>query len=62
MNWFLLVWNKAARTILLAASAQQPPSRLLLGSDAVAGLRTQTKVELAEVDAYEALGMSTDAD
>ncbi|MBS6415491.1 MAG: hypothetical protein KH384_09120 [Corynebacteriales bacterium] len=53
---------KAARTILLAASAQQPPSRLLLGSDAVAGLRTQTKVELAEVDAYEALGMSTDAD
>jgi NAD(P)-dependent dehydrogenase (short-subunit alcohol dehydrogenase family) len=50
---------KGAAAILKAMNSDSPPLHLLLGSDAVDGLRAHHEAFLAEVAAWEALSRST---
>jgi NAD(P)-dependent dehydrogenase (short-subunit alcohol dehydrogenase family) len=51
---------KAARAMLAIIAAQQPPTHLLLGSDALRLVRAQLASLATELDAWEALTVSTD--
>ncbi len=50
---------KAARTIVDALDANAPPRQLLLGPDAVNGVRMELTAEMAEMDQWATLGMQT---
>lgn len=50
---------KAASAILTALDADEPPRQLLLGPDAVKGVRAQVEGELAEIDRWVGLGEAT---
>jgi NADP-dependent 3-hydroxy acid dehydrogenase YdfG len=50
---------KAARAIVAALDAEAPPRQLLLGLDAVKGVRMELEAELAELERWTALGMQT---
>jgi len=54
--------EKAAAAILTAVESPQPPSFLLLGSDAVAGYRRAADRRAAEIREWEQLSTSTDFD
>jgi NAD(P)-dependent dehydrogenase (short-subunit alcohol dehydrogenase family) len=51
---------RAAAAIAAAVDSQTPPLRLLLGSDALAGIRARLERMRQEVDANEALTVSVD--
>jgi hypothetical protein len=51
---------KAALAIIAIANEQNPPLRLLLGSDAVAMARAADQGRLAETERWEKLSSSTD--
>ena len=51
---------KAARAMLDAIAAEHPPEHLLLGSDALALVRDKLSALSAEIDAWEAITVSTD--
>lgn len=51
---------KAARAILALIDSEHPPAHLLLGSDALALVRQKLADYAAEIDAWEALTVSTD--
>lgn len=51
---------KAARATLDAIAAEHPPEHLLLGSDALALVRDKLSALSAEIDAWEAITVSTD--
>ncbi|VTR76013.1 oxidoreductase [Cellulomonas hominis] len=53
---------KAAHAILEAVQSPQPPQLLLLGSDALEGFRARALAEAEDVDRFEELTLSTDAD
>jgi NAD(P)-dependent dehydrogenase (short-subunit alcohol dehydrogenase family) len=53
---------KAAQAIIAIVNAEQPPLRLLLGSDAVRLARQIDQAKLAETDRWEQLSASTDFD
>lgn len=53
---------KAARAILQAVQSPQPPQLLLLGSDALEGYRARARAEAEDVERFEELTLSTDAD
>ena len=53
---------KLAQAIIEVVAAPEPPLRLLLGADAVARTRAELESQLAEVDAWEHLSVSTDFD
>jgi NAD(P)-dependent dehydrogenase (short-subunit alcohol dehydrogenase family) len=53
---------KAAQAILTVVHMEQPPLRLLLGSDAVQLARQIDNAKLAETDRWEQLSASTDFD
>jgi NADP-dependent 3-hydroxy acid dehydrogenase YdfG len=50
---------EAARSILSALDAEEPPRQLLLGPDAIDGVRAALEAELAEVAAWAPLGLGT---
>lgn len=52
--------TKAATAIITAVQQPQPPSFLLLGSDALAGYRQKAQARTEEVDRWEKLSASTD--
>lgn len=52
--------RKAARAMLAAIAADHPPTRLLLGSDALGLVRDKLSALNAEIDAWEATTVSTD--
>ncbi|WP_353189836.1 oxidoreductase [Pandoraea pnomenusa] len=51
---------KAAQAMLAAIAADHPPAHLLLGSDALALVRNQLSALRDEIDAWEAVTVSTD--
>jgi NAD(P)-dependent dehydrogenase (short-subunit alcohol dehydrogenase family) len=51
---------KAARAILAAIASEHPPAHLLLGSDALGLVRRKLADYAEEIDAWEALTLSTD--
>jgi NAD(P)-dependent dehydrogenase (short-subunit alcohol dehydrogenase family) len=51
---------KAARAMLAAISAHQPPAHLLLGSDALRLVRSKMAALEREIEAWEAVTVSTD--
>lgn len=51
---------KAAQAMLSLIGSAEPPSHLLLGSDALTLVRASLKARLAEIDEWEALTRSTD--
>lgn len=51
---------RAAQAILQLIDSPQPPAQLLLGSDALALVRAGLQQRLADIDAWEALTVSTD--
>ncbi|WP_296945327.1 oxidoreductase [uncultured Massilia sp.] len=51
---------KAARAMLAAIAAPQPPTHLLLGSDALQLVRARLAALAAEIDAWEHVTVSTD--
>lgn len=51
---------KAARAMLAIINSDAPPTRLLLGSDALKLVRDKLKTYAAEIDAWEELTCSTD--
>jgi NAD(P)-dependent dehydrogenase (short-subunit alcohol dehydrogenase family) len=51
---------KAARAMLAAISAEQPPAHLLLGSDALRLVRSKMAALEREIEAWEAVTVSTD--
>jgi NAD(P)-dependent dehydrogenase (short-subunit alcohol dehydrogenase family) len=51
---------KAAQAILRLVDSESPPAHLLLGSDALALVRSALAGRLAEIDAWEAVSRSTD--
>jgi NAD(P)-dependent dehydrogenase (short-subunit alcohol dehydrogenase family) len=53
---------KAVQAILTVVDAEQPPLRLVLGSDAVRLVRQIDRAKLAETDRWEQLSASTDFD
>lgn len=53
---------KAAQVIITIVNEQNPPLRLLLGSDAVRIVRQADQSKLAEIDRWEKLSITTDAD
>jgi NAD(P)-dependent dehydrogenase (short-subunit alcohol dehydrogenase family) len=53
---------KAAQAIIAVVNEEQPPLRLLLGSDAVRLARQIDQARLAETDRWERLSASTDFD
>jgi NAD(P)-dependent dehydrogenase (short-subunit alcohol dehydrogenase family) len=52
----------AARAILQVVQDPRPPQLLLLGSDALEGYRARTQAEAEDVERFEELTLSTDAD
>ncbi|MGF6414436.1 oxidoreductase [Paraburkholderia sp. MM5482-R1] len=52
--------RKAARAMLAAMAADHPPTRLLLGSDALGLVRDRLSALNVEIDAWEATTVSTD--
>ncbi|MGF6606476.1 NAD(P)-dependent dehydrogenase (short-subunit alcohol dehydrogenase family) [Paraburkholderia sp. WSM4175] len=52
--------RKAARAMLATIAADHPPTRLLLGSDALGLVRDKLSALNAEIDAWEATTVSTD--
>jgi hypothetical protein len=52
--------RKAARAILGAIAADQPPAHLLLGSDAFGLVQEKLSALNAEIDAWKAVTVSTD--
>ncbi|MGF6506619.1 oxidoreductase [Paraburkholderia sp. 32] len=52
--------SKAARAMLAAMAADHPPTRLLLGSDALGLVRDRLSALNVEIDAWEATTVSTD--
>ncbi|MDN6858863.1 oxidoreductase [Pseudomonas sp. CAN2814] len=52
--------QKAAQAMLAAIDAEQPPSHLLLGSDAVGLVRQKLAALEAEITRWEGLSLSTD--
>ena len=54
--------GKVARAVLRVADADQPPTRLLLGSDALAGARAAATALAASDATWEQLSRSTDRD
>lgn len=52
--------KKAARAMLAAIAADDPPTRLLLGSDALRFVRDKLSALNAEINAWEAVTVSTD--
>ena len=52
--------RKAARAMLAAIAADHPPTHLLLGSDALGLVRDKLSALSAEIDAWEAITVSTD--
>jgi NADP-dependent 3-hydroxy acid dehydrogenase YdfG len=50
---------KAASAIVAALDADAPPRQLLLGSDAVKGVRMELAAEMAELERWAELGMQT---
>jgi NAD(P)-dependent dehydrogenase (short-subunit alcohol dehydrogenase family) len=53
---------KAAAAILSAAEAAEPPRLLLLGTDALSGFRSAAAEQAQDVERFEPLTRSTDAD
>jgi NAD(P)-dependent dehydrogenase (short-subunit alcohol dehydrogenase family) len=51
---------RAADAILAAVDAPSPPRQLLLGSDALRRARERLDVQIAEMDAWEAVTLATD--
>ncbi|MDA0575757.1 oxidoreductase [Burkholderia gladioli] len=51
---------KAARAMLVAIDAEQPPTHLLLGSDALGLVRGKLAAMEEEIDAWEGVTVSTD--
>ena len=51
---------RAARAIITIAEADNPPLRVLLGTDALKVIRTELEDQVAEIDAWEELSRSTD--
>lgn len=51
---------RAAQAILRLVESERPPAHLLLGSDALALVRSALAGRLAEIDAWEAVTRSTD--
>jgi NAD(P)-dependent dehydrogenase (short-subunit alcohol dehydrogenase family) len=51
---------RAARAILAAVEADQPPALLMLGTDALTAIRAVIKAQLAELAAWERTSLSTD--
>ena len=54
--------DKAAKVMLDIVELEQPPLHLLLGSEAVAIVKHSEAAKLAELEQWEAVSMSTDAD
>ena len=54
--------KKAARAILAALDAEEPPLRLPLGADAVEGIRNKLEGVRAEIEAWEAVALDTSLD
>lgn len=52
--------RKAARAMLAAIAAEHPPAHLLLGSDALRLVRDKLSALSVEIDAWEAITVSTD--
>ena len=52
--------RKAAQAMLAAIAADQPPMHLLLGSDALGLVRDKLSALNAEINAWEAVTVSTD--
>ncbi|MEV6564860.1 hypothetical protein [Streptomyces kronopolitis] len=52
--------GRAAATIAAVVDAEEPPLRLLLGSDALAGARARLDRSRGEIDAHETLTRSVD--
>jgi NAD(P)-dependent dehydrogenase (short-subunit alcohol dehydrogenase family) len=53
---------KAAQAILTAMAAENPPLRLVLGGDAIDGIRGRLEVMQAELAAWDAVGRDTTID
>jgi hypothetical protein len=53
---------KAARAILAAMAAGDPPLRLVLGGDAIDRIRGRLGAMQAELDAWDAVGRDTTVD
>jgi len=51
---------RAARAIITAVEAAEPPALLVLGPDALRGIRGVIDAQLAELDDWEATSLSTD--
>jgi NAD(P)-dependent dehydrogenase (short-subunit alcohol dehydrogenase family) len=51
---------RAARAILTAVEADQPPALLMLGTDALTSVRAVIDAQLAELTAWEKTSLSTD--
>ena len=51
---------RAARAIIAAVEAAEPPALLVLGPDALRGIRGVLDAQLAELDDWEATSLSTD--
>jgi NAD(P)-dependent dehydrogenase (short-subunit alcohol dehydrogenase family) len=51
---------RAARAIITAVEADQPPALLMLGPDALGAIRTVFDAQLAELRAWEETSLSTD--
>jgi NAD(P)-dependent dehydrogenase (short-subunit alcohol dehydrogenase family) len=51
---------RAARALITLAEAENPPLRVLLGSDAIQIIRAELNTQLAEIDAWENLSRGTD--
>ena len=51
--------RRAAAAILRIVDEPQPPLRLVLGADALAGVRGKIEALRANVDAWESLTLST---
>ncbi len=53
---------KAAQAIIHAVEAEHPPSRLVLGKDAVEAVRQKLSLMTAELDTYEVVSVATHID
>jgi NAD(P)-dependent dehydrogenase (short-subunit alcohol dehydrogenase family) len=51
---------RGARAIIDIVKAASPPSRLLMGADAVRAIRSELQRQLAELEVWEAVSLSTD--
>lgn len=51
---------RAARAILTAVEADEPPALLMLGTDALTAIRAVIDAQLAELSAWEGTSLSTD--